>query len=324
MAIMPEPIEITIRNYRPKDADDIYQLQLRYAEVCPGAVVVPGAAYNGPNFERGRNIFCAVATNDQIIGYAPMYPIAVTNPSVQAPHTIWTEVKLDPSVEHPRDVKDLLFGHVLERAKAIRDSLSKDRRTRLALEYEETESAAVDYALSKGFTVYESVFRMSRDLTDPIPDIPIPEDVEIQSWRMESLAEQAAYVEAKNQAFPDALVTVEQLQYFMTSPLWAVGTSISACAWNRIIGSVMVYWDEKQNREKNESLGYTEEIFVIPEWAGRGVARAMIARSLAYLKEHGMTEARLQVKSTNTRAIAVYKSLGYVPIGEKKLLEMYL
>ncbi len=52
-------------------------------------------------------------------------------------------------------------------------------------------------------------------------------------------------------------------------------------------------------------------------WRRRGLARALIARSLAVLKAQGMTEASLGVDAQNPNgALQLYKSMGFDPVKE--------
>jgi mycothiol synthase len=51
---------------------------------------------------------------------------------------------------------------------------------------------------------------------------------------------------------------------------------------------------------------------VRPPWRRRGLARALIARSLQDLKDYGMEEAELGVDSENeSAAFRLYESMGY-------------
>ena len=61
--------------------------------------------------------------------------------------------------------------------------------------------------------------------------------------------------------------------------------------------------------------GWTENIAVRRPWRKRGLARALIIRSLAMLKAQGMTEAALGVDTQNTSgALRVYESCGFKPV----------
>ena len=75
---------------------------------------------------------------------------------------------------------------------------------------------------------------------------------------------------------------------------------------------VLAHLNEQENEKHNRKRGYTEHIYVRPQWRGRGLASALIARSLQVLKEQGMTEAELGVDSENeSAAFRLYESMGY-------------
>ena len=85
-------------------------------------------------------------------------------------------------------------------------------------------------------------------------------------------------------------------------------------AWsgNQLAGMVLAHINEKENAERNHQHCYTEHIYVRPQWRGRGLASALIARSLKVLKDQGMMEAELGVDSENeSAAFRLYQRLGY-------------
>ncbi len=85
-------------------------------------------------------------------------------------------------------------------------------------------------------------------------------------------------------------------------------------AWDgaEVAGMVLNYIDETENREYARRRGYTETICVRRPWRRRGLARALIARSLIMHRELGMTEAALGVDAENPNgALALYESMGY-------------
>lgn len=55
--------------------------------------------------------------------------------------------------------------------------------------------------------------------------------------------------------------------------------------------------------------------FLLPEARGRGVGRALAERSLAFAREAGYEKIVIQVRGSNTRAQAFYRSLGFVECG---------
>jgi ribosomal-protein-alanine N-acetyltransferase len=56
---------------------------------------------------------------------------------------------------------------------------------------------------------------------------------------------------------------------------------------------------------------------VHPEWRRRGVARRLLATALAEGVSRGVVLAFLEVRPTNTRALALYDSLGFQVIGRR-------
>lgn len=59
----------------------------------------------------------------------------------------------------------------------------------------------------------------------------------------------------------------------------------------------------------------TEDIFVLPEWRSKGVAKYVITEVLKYLKSQGKSISTLSVLGDNKPAISLYNSLGYRMFG---------
>ena len=81
---------------------------------------------------------------------------------------------------------------------------------------------------------------------------------------------------------------------------------------NQVAGQVKPWIDAEQNATQGRRRGFTEFISVGKPWRRRGLARALIARSLAAQKEQGMTESALGVDSENwSGATRVYEECGF-------------
>ena len=69
--------------------------------------------------------------------------------------------------------------------------------------------------------------------------------------------------------------------------------------------------------------GWIDNLGTLPEWRGRGLASALIVRSLHAFAEAGLTHASLGVDSESlTGAIRLYKSLGFEPNRGHSTLEI--
>jgi mycothiol synthase len=166
---------------------------------------------------------------------------------------------------------------------------------------------------SEGYRPIRYTFVMVRSDLEDIPDIPLPNGLEVRPVAPEDYRKVwDADVEACKDSW-EMLKTVEEwYQRWLNShefqpELWQV-------AWDgdRVAGAVQPFINEEENRLYNRKRGYTENIHVGREWRKQGIAKALIARSLRLLKEKGMEEACLGVDAENpTGARHVYESMGF-------------
>ncbi|HET7010807.1 MAG TPA: GNAT family N-acetyltransferase [Anaerolineales bacterium] len=188
------------------------------------------------------------------------------------------------------------------------------------------EVSAAALLSSRGYAPVRYSFKMVRDLSQPIPDLPLPSGLEV---RPAEAAHFRAIWEAEREAFQDhwgyAPWPEENYQRFLAFPHY--DPSLWRVAWDgdQVAGSVLSYIHPEENSEHGRLRGYTEDISVRRPWRRRGLASALIARSLAALKERGMTEAALEVDSENpTGALRVYQRLGFTAIWRRSLFRRAL
>ena len=92
-----------------------------------------------------------------------------------------------------------------------------------------------------------------------------------------------------------------------TPELWQV-------AWDgdQVAGMVLPRISEAENKELGRNKGHVEHVFVRKPWRRRGLAGALIARSLRTLKMHGMDVAELGVDTENeSGAFGFYGKMGF-------------
>ncbi len=296
-------------------------LQRAYQRAYPHAVVVPGEVYLSPGFEEGRNIFCAFDDEEYIEGYAPVMPVMAKYPA--AAHTVWAEVKTDPSLGPWPLVKHFLFERVVRRARELTEPFP-GHRTCITFQYHPSEAASIDYVISKGCKHSGTVVRMMRGLAFDLPDAAMPEGVTVRRWRMETEAEQKAYVQARNEAFPDNPVALADWQGFLSSSSWHEGVAITAFDGEEVVGSVAAFPDEMLSQHTGTRAAYTEYIFVRSKWRKRGVAAYIVVQALEYLKELGREAAYLEVNASNDEALDLYRRLGYNVVDETCLYVLEL
>ena len=260
-----------------------------------------------------------------MIAYASIFPRPIEDGVLEnIPHSFWIEVKVDPNRENQDEIKDYMINKIVNRVFEI-CRLLPYRKVRICLGLLPSETEAIKYFLSRGFIHSESLFDMTRDLTNPIPNQSRPRDVEIRKWKIETNEDRLKYIKADNLSFLDSPTSIDSLEYLLQSPKWVNGTAISAFDKNgEVVGSIMVYWDESLDTKGTEKYGYTEEIFVIPNWRGLGIAKYLITEGLKYLAQNGINEARLEVMNKNGNALNLYHSMGYAVTREEKVFSYIL
>jgi len=314
-------LSIIIRNHTTNDLPHLAAFITRYLAAIPDAKLIYPAVYTyHPALEGGKNVFTAWDENEILVGFAPAFPVPATDAeAANEPHHIWTIVVADPARGDGDAIRGALLARVLERARVLTERFPAPRRVRLASDLIVSQKADIDFLLGQGFTHYASMYVMTRDLNAPLLDVSLPPGITVRHWKMETEAEQDQYLAAFNRCFPSNSKDRATLQFFMRSPLWGVGTAITAFDTdNALIASVLSYWDP------DEKIGITDDVFVLPEWRGRGLARYLVNAGLAYQHTHGLEYARLEVHANNPPAIAVYKATGYTIVNEEWLLGLYI
>ena len=159
--------------------------------------------------------------------------------------------------------------------------------------------------------------RFSASLTRPdlenVPDLPMPEGVEIRPVTTEMLRPIFdAHWEAFRGEWDFKEVTEEDAQQFINDPLR--DESLWKIAWvgDTVVGQVKSFINADENATMGYLRGYTEYISTHAAWRNRGIAGSLLASSLHELKIRGMTEAALSADTENAGgAFQLYTKLGF-------------
>ncbi len=156
-------------------------------------------------------------------------------------------------------------------------------------------------------------FEMVRDLSESIPELPLPPGIEARPPMPEEYRKVwEADIEASKDGWEPIEITEEFYKMWLASDCFQ--PDIFEVAWDgdRVAGAVQNFIHHASNEELGIKRGYTENIHVGREWRGQGVAKALIARSFRSLKEKGMEEASLGVDAENpTGALKLYEGMGF-------------
>ncbi|MFH1445990.1 MAG: GNAT family N-acetyltransferase [Chloroflexota bacterium] len=165
---------------------------------------------------------------------------------------------------------------------------------------------------SEGYIPVRYAFSMSRPL-DMIPEAELPEGIETRPAKPEHYKQ---IWQAEMEAFRDHWGYVEptekDYQRFISSPQFQPEYWQVAWDGDEVVGMVLNFVDEKENKEYKRKRGYTEGISVRRPWRRLGIAKALIVRSMQMFKNMGMEEVALGVDTQNpTGALRLYSNLGY-------------
>ncbi len=165
---------------------------------------------------------------------------------------------------------------------------------------------------TEGYQQTRFFIQMVRPL-DQIPEATLPEGIEVRPVEEKDIPKiWEANVEAFRDHWGFSEPTEEDFDGFRKSKycqpeLWQV-------AWDgdEVVGSVWNYVNQDENETYHRKRGWTEDITTRRAWRRRGIARALIIRSMQMHKANGMNEVALGVDTNNpSGAVKLYKSLGY-------------
>lgn len=200
--------------------------------------------------------------------------------------------------------RELLASHAPENASCLLQAQTED--------HVPEKGALLKHA---GYIATRFSCMMLRPLDEPIPNLPLPEGLEVRPTDKEGLR---PIFTAFNEAFRDHWGhrewTENDFQGWYDEP--DLDTSLYQVAWDiesaQIAGGVLTHISKKENEALGLKRGWTDPIGVRRPWRKRGVAKALIARSLHLLKAQGMTEAALGVDTQNPNgAYKLYESMGF-------------
>jgi ribosomal protein S18 acetylase RimI-like enzyme len=168
---------------------------------------------------------------------------------------------------------------------------------------------------AEGYEAVRYAFSMVRPDLDEIPDLPLPDGLEVLPVKPEHVPLiWAAAKEAfrDHWHFSEDEWSLEHLREWQESPTYKPELWQVAWAGGEVAGMVQNFINEAENREYGRKRGYTEGICVRRPWRRLGLARALIARSFQMLKDQDMTEAALGVDAKNPNgALELYQSMGF-------------
>ncbi|MCG2624186.1 GNAT family N-acetyltransferase [Arthrobacter sp. I2-34] len=158
---------------------------------------------------------------------------------------------------------------------------------------------------------------MTRPLSQPIPDLPLPAGFVFATLDPEDsepvrLAHNEAFAghwgsEPRDPARWDFTVRHPQLV-----PAWSM--SVLDTTTGETVAYQLASFDPEYRLQSGYDEGFTDLLGVRPAWRGRGLASSLLAEAMRRFKAGGMAHAGLGVDTENASgALALYQRMGYTP-----------
>lgn len=155
---------------------------------------------------------------------------------------------------------------------------------------------------------------MVRPLSDPLA-ASAPEDVEIVPWEQASSTDiHQASTESFRDHWGSAPRDFESWGHLLMSTGMRTDLSFVAKAGDEVVGVCLNSHFPEDQAVTGRLDGWIAHLGVIRPWRKRGVASALIARSLEAFREAGFTHAMIGVDADSpTGASGLYRRLGFTP-----------
>jgi ribosomal protein S18 acetylase RimI-like enzyme len=163
------------------------------------------------------------------------------------------------------------------------------------------------------YWVYRHGLSLVRPDLENIPDCRLPEGLAVR----EVLPEHHDRIRmAWNEACRDmrGQIPISEEDWKLWSKRPSFDPTLWSIAWqgDDVIGTVFGMIDPESNALNNRKRGMVEFISTRKDWRGKGVAKALMARTMRLLRERGMTEAALGVDEENpSGARHLYEKMGF-------------
>lgn len=177
----------------------------------------------------------------------------------------------------------------------------------------ETQIGEVALLESEGYEPVRYFFDMVRPNLDDVEDVPLPEGIEIRPIGPDDArAVWHADIEAFQDHWGGFDHSEENLQRWLASPSTDLSMWLVAYDGDEIAAGVINVIDAHMNEVMGQQRGWLGSVFTRRQWRRRGLARALIARSLVLHRDRGMTSAALGVDAENpSGALGLYEGVGF-------------
>ncbi|MDP9482499.1 MAG: GNAT family N-acetyltransferase [Chloroflexota bacterium] len=268
------------------------------------------------NCDLGRD-FIAADLDGRLVGYGRVYWVDRNDGT----RTFETVCHVHPAFRR-RGIGAALFAWQRRRSVELLSELPADRPAIAAAYIFGQDLGGRVLVEDAGYRLVRRSSELVRPDFDAIPDLPLPPGFEVRPIDPTDRAALRQVWDAGAEAFGEHWgespeeSSEDQFTRFLESPefeprLWQV-----AFHGEEVAGHILNYLDPPE--PDGSRTGWTESIGVRKRYRRRGLARALLARSLRTVRDAGATRAALGVDTENVNhALDLYESLGFRVVAEQ-------
>ncbi len=299
------------RALQREDAHALHRLELYCASTDGSTNLSTVAHYQKKLDEAAENpltdTLCAVDANGQLA----MTAWVTCDNCVKHEYPAFLDGNVHPD-HRGRALGSFSLQWMEARARQILATLSDHRPRVLRIDFYDRSDDATAIFEKHGFRFALAEDEMRRDLSQPIPAVPLPEGMTFVTW---SPRRASLFFSVYDHAFRDRpgfpAWTEDIWRHNLTGdPDFRPDLSLLIVDGQEPVGFTICHV-ESRGDDKHSSEGWISQMGVRPPWRNRGLGSALLSELMQRFRSGGLRYATLDVSVNNPQALRLYGRLGF-------------
>jgi ribosomal protein S18 acetylase RimI-like enzyme len=239
---------------------------------------------------------------------------------------LWCTVSLEASEQGlQQECLDWMQERATERlAEAANTDEASALPRVLRTDFPETDKQSIALYRANGFEPVRTFFKMERNLSEPIPEAPLPDGLTFRTYSPEL---DEAMLDAFNESFSDhwgheTVTPNDWHQFIIDYSDVRKDLTLAVMDGDEVVALCVNRVKNADSKDPGGPLGWVGSVGTKRAYRKRGIASALIAESMRRFRAEGLRNAGLGVDSENpTGALGLYERLGFYPIKSRIMLE---
>ncbi|GEM_PF-321029 len=254
-----------------------------------------------------KNMLEAYDASKNLVGEAVISPFMSSEIFDQPRLNIYIDISVK-DIADKIELKDQLLYELINRGKIIAKK-EKEQNKNLEVKFyhccfSDNKENIQYYSSKEGFKHDEGMHILKLDIGEEKVETTQIKEVEFVNLELSDDEEIIELVKKQGEIFASGY-SVDDLKKIKSENKYF---SIAAKHKGEIVGNVMVIMKEN---EDNSQYGWIDDMFVSKDYRRLGIGKNLMLAAINNLRRLNIKESRLEVWSSNTRAMDMYNSVGY-------------